>query len=135
MSIEQGLYDAALELIKIRYPSKDGGAAAVRTQKGTILTSISPSVENDALSLCMEVGAILEAEKLDEQITHSICLYRENSKILILTPCGICQERLIHWGDEVMVAISNPQNKLNFVQLKELMPHHWSQVNRALDTK
>lgn len=52
----------------------------------------------------MEVGAILEAHKLDEVVTHSLCIYREdeNSTFVILTPCGICQERLVHWGGEVL---------------------------------
>ncbi|MGH0001036.1 cytidine deaminase [Pseudovibrio ascidiaceicola] len=87
-----------------RYPTGWGGAASIRTESGKILTSIAPDTKNDGLSLCMEVGAILEAHKLDEVVTHSLCIYREdeNSTFVILTPCGICQERLVHWGGEVL---------------------------------
>lgn len=60
-SIEKDLYDAAAQLIEKRYPTGWGGAAAVRTQSGKILTSVAPDVKNAALSLCMEVGAYLEA--------------------------------------------------------------------------
>lgn len=124
------MYIAAMELISQRYPSGEGGAAALRTETGRILTSISPDVRNDALSLCMEVGACLEAEKLGEAITHSLCLYRKQpaDSCFILTACGICQERLRFWGGEVKVAVTNPGNKVEFVLLDDLMPYHWSNV-------
>ncbi len=130
-NIEQQLYQAALDLINTRYPNGWGGAAAVRTRSGKILTSVAPDVKNDALSLCMEVGAYLEAHKLNEEVTHSLCLCREDEhgEILILSPCGVCQERLVHWGGDVQAAISNPGNKLVFKTIRELMPHHWSLVN------
>lgn len=131
MNSEQDLYKAAKELAIRKYPEGWGGAAAVLTAGGKILTSISPQVINDGLHLCMEVGAFLEAEKLGEEISHSLCLYRENENrdFVILTPCGICQERLLRWGRGVQAAVSNPANKLIFKSLRELMPHHWSMVN------
>jgi cytidine deaminase len=131
MNIEHKLYNSAKELIERRYPTGWGGAAAVAIEDGNILTSVAPEIENHALSLCMEVGALLEANKLQKRVTHSLCIYRENEKteFVILSPCGICQERLIYWGNEVQVAITNPKNELQFLSLMQLMPHHWSQVN------
>ncbi len=128
---EQELYHAVVELIKKRYPRGWGGAAAVRTETGKIITSIAPDTKNDALSLCMEVGAFLEAHKLNEKVTHSLCICREDesSEFLVLSPCGVCQERLIHWGGDVKAAISTKENKLVFKTIRELMPHHWSLVN------
>ncbi len=128
---EQELYHAAVELIKKRYPRGWGGAAAVRTETGKILTSIAPDTKNDALSLCIEVGAFLEAHKLNEKVTHSLCICREDesSEFLVLSPCGVCQERLVHWGGDVKAAISTKENKLVFKTIRELMPHHWSLVN------
>ncbi|EFO49198.1 cytidine deaminase [Vibrio parahaemolyticus] len=130
-NIEKELYQAAIELVNMRYPSGWGGAAAVRTESGKILTSIAPDTKNDALSLCMEVGAYLEAHKLNERVTHSLCLCRENEndEFLILSPCGVCQERLVHWGGDVKAAITTPENTLVFKTIRELMPHHWSLVN------
>lgn len=129
--IEKDLYNAAVQLIESRYPAGWGGAAAVRTASGKILTSIAPDVKNDALSLCMEVGAYLEAHKLNDAVTHSLCLCRkdEQSEFLILSPCGVCQERLVHWGGDVKAAISTKGNELVFKTIRELMPHHWSLVN------
>ncbi|TOA25730.1 cytidine deaminase [Vibrio parahaemolyticus] len=130
-NIEKELYQAAIELVNMRYPSGWGGAAAVRTESGKILTSIAPDTKNDALSLCMEVGAYLEAHKLNERVTHSLCLCREseNDEFLILSPCGVCQERLVHWDGDVKAAITTPENALVFKTIRELMPHHWSLVN------
>lgn len=129
--MEEKLFDAAIQLMNTRYPSGWGGAAALATESGKILTSVAPETKNDALALCMEVGACLEAHKINEKITHSLCLCRESpaSEIIILTPCGICQERLSHWGGDVSVAVSNIENKLVFKTLRELMPYHWSMVN------
>jgi cytidine deaminase len=134
MMIEDQLYTAAKELIKLRYPKGWGGAAAIRTETGKIITSVAPDVENDALALCTEVGAYLEAHKMNEAITHSLCLTREDEKseILVLTPCGICQERLVHWGGSVLAAVTNSENKLVFKTLRELQPYHWSAVNGKL---
>lgn len=97
MDIEHNLYEAAVMLIQNRYPKGFGGAAAIRTESGKILTSVAPDTKHDGLSLCMEVGAYLEAHKLNEAVTHSLCICREdeNSEFLILSPCGICQERLV----------------------------------------
>ncbi|EKM21276.1 cytidine deaminase [Vibrio harveyi] len=128
-NIEKELYQAAIELVNMRYPSGWGGAAAVRTESGKILTSIAPDTKNDALSLCMEVGAYLEAHKLNERVTHSLCLCRENDEFLILSPCGVCQERLVHWGGDVKAAITTLENALVFKPIRELMPNHWSLVN------
>lgn len=131
MTIETTLFDQAKLLIKRRYPTGWGGAASIRTKSGKILTSVAPDTKNDGLSLCMEVGAILEAHKLNEGVTHSLCIYREdeNSPFVVLTPCGICQERLVHWGGDVLAAISNKDIQLIFKTLRELQPHHWSLVN------
>ena len=125
------LFKAAMLTAELRYPRGWSGAAALMTASGQILTSVAPETKNDALSLCMEVGACLEAHKLNENVTHSICLCRENEQeqFMILSPCGICSERLAHWGGDVLVAISNPENAVIFKPLRELLPHHWSQVN------
>ena len=128
MKIEQQLYAAAAELIYLRYPNGWGGAAAVRTESGKILTSVAPDIKVASLGLCMEVGAFLEAHKLNEVVTHSLCIAREdeNSELRVLSPCGVCRERLAHWGGDVLAAISTSNHALTFKTLRELMPDHWS---------
>ncbi len=95
--------DAGVTTVELRYPTGWGGAAAIRVASGKILTSVAPDTNNDALSLCMEVGGCLEAHKLNECVTHSICVFRDNESqpFKILSPCGICSERLAYWGGDV----------------------------------
>ncbi len=130
MCIEEELYRAAVNQAVGRYPTSWAGAAAIRTMSGTILTSIAPDTNNEALSLCMEVGAFLEAHRRNEAVTHSLCVARENedSEFRILSPCGVCQERLAHWGGDVEAAITNPENRVIFKTIRELMPYHWSEA-------
>lgn len=130
LSIEQQLYDAVKNLIEQRYPHNWGGAAAIRVEDGSIYTSVAPDVINASTELCMETGAILEAHKFHKKVTHSICLARENehSELKVLSPCGVCQERLFYWGPEVLCAITNSKQDIIFKPLKELQPYHWSEA-------
>ncbi|MGG0288500.1 cytidine deaminase [Peribacillus butanolivorans] len=128
MNTEQKLFDAVTNLIEKRYPEGWGGAAALALEDGSILTSVAPDIINDSTNLCMETGAILEAHKLNKKITHSICVVRddEKSEFKVLSPCGICQERLFYWGPTVKVAVTLPGRDLTFKTLSEVQPYHWT---------
>ncbi|MCA0972073.1 cytidine deaminase [Halobacillus litoralis] len=128
MGVEQKLFEEAKQLLEQRYPEGWGGAAAMYTDDGRVLTSVAPEVVNASTELCIETGAILEAHKWNAAVTHSICVVRENESedVRILTPCGVCQERLMYWGREVKAAVSNRGNELLYKTLDELQPHHWS---------
>lgn len=130
MNIKQLLFDEAVKLIESRYPKGWGGAAAMYTSDGHVLTSVAPEVINASTELCMETGSILEAHKLNTKVTHSICVARddENADYKILTPCGVCQERLFYWGPEVSVAIYTPDGSLVYKTLGEVQPYHWSKA-------
>lgn len=126
--IEETLYRLAVELIQKRYPRGWGGAAVLRTEQDHYLTSVALETANASAELCIEVGAMCEAHKLQERVTHGLCLVREDehSPFTVLTPCGICQERYRFWGEQVRVAVTTPDNSLRFVSLGELQPYHWS---------
>ena len=132
--IEQRLFDAAAEFVQQRYPQGWGGTGAVYTDAGSLLISVAPEVINDATNLCMETGAYLEAHKLNERVTHSLCIARddENSAFKVLTPCGICQERLFYWGEDVKAAVYDPSGNLVFKTLNEIQPYHWSKAYRNI---
>lgn len=128
--IENEMYRWARELIEKRYPAGWGGAGIVHTERGHYFTSVSIETENASTVLCIETGAMLEAHKFDEKVTHCMCLVRDDEKsdFKILTPCGICQERLRYWGEDVQVAVTTEDNSLLFVELKELQPYHWTRA-------
>lgn len=133
--VEKEMYKQAVELIEIRYPVGWGGAGVVRTEEGHYFTSVSIETANASAVLCIETGAILEAHKYNEKVTHCLCLVREDEKspFKVLTPCGICQERLRYWGEEVSVAVTTDDNSLKFVTLGKLQPHHWTNAYSADD--
>ena len=128
MTIEQRLFEASTDLIKCRYPNGWGGAAAMATDDGQILTSVAPEVLNASTELCIETGAILEAHKLNCCITHTMCVVRddEQAPFKILTPCGVCQERLNYFGPDVLAAVTNSEQTILFKSLQQLQPYHWS---------
>ena len=61
-------------------------------------------------------------------MTHSLCAHRadEKSPYRVLSPCGICQERLRYYGVDVLVGVTTPDLALKFVRLDELQPYHWT---------
>lgn len=130
MQMGELLYKEAVKLIESRYPKGWGGAAAMLTEDGEVLTSVAPENINASTELCIETGAILEAHKLNKAITHSICVVREDeaSPFVILTPCGVCQERLFYWGPNVKAAVYKEDSSREFHTLEEIQPYHWYQA-------
>jgi len=133
MKLNQELVDAAIELMETKFPTGSGGAAAMYTGTGEILTSVGiEGHQHDSANLCHETGAILEALKFGKNITASVCVYRESehNPTIILSPCGMCQERLRIWGENIEVAIPAPKNptKWEAKTLKELQPYYWGNV-------
>ena len=130
MSIEQRLYDTAVDFIKKRYPTGWGGASVIHTDDDRFLISVAIEVFNASAELCIETGAICEAHKWNVGVTHCICVVRddEHSDFKVLTPCGICQERLRYWGEDVLVGVTTNDNSLKFIRLGELMPYYWGKA-------
>lgn len=128
--IEDKMYQLATDLIRKRYPKGWGGAAVIRTENDNYYTSVPIETANSSAVLCIEVGAMCEAHKYNEKVTHCLCVVRDQEKapFKVLSPCGICQERLRYWGEEVLVGVTHGGRKLKFVTLKELTPFHWSEA-------
>ena len=135
VTIEKEMYKIAKEFIEKRYPVGWGGVAVIHTEEGHYFTSVSIETSNASAVLCIETCAILETHKYNERVTHCLCLVRddEKSSFKILTPCGICQERLRFWGKEVQVAVTTDDNSVKFVTLDELQPYHWTNAYPAYE--
>ena len=132
MQLDQRLVDAAIELAESRFPTGESGAAAMYTEDGQMRTSVALDTHNAAAVLCHETGAICEAHKHNVAVTATVCVSRltENDPFLILTPCGICQERLALWGQDVEVAVPTPEDptKWQAKRLHDIQPHYWYNV-------
>lgn len=128
--LDQRLVDAALAQLDRRWPADEpGGAAALRLEDGEILTSVGLDNLNGGVSLCHETGAICQAYTLDRRVTASVCVCRvpERDQVLILPPCGICQERLALWGPEVQVAVPDADSAKGWRArtLRDVNPYYW----------
>lgn len=132
-AIENKMFQIAKELIEKRYPKGWGGAAVIRTQEDHYFSSVAIETANSSATLCIEVGAMCEAHKYNEKVTHCLCIVRddENSLYKVLSPCGICQERLRYWGEDVQVGVTTQSGELLFAELKELQPYHWTRAYNA----
>ena len=129
MHLDERLVEAAIAQAERRFPIGNGGAAALYLSDGRILTSVALNSPNEKVNLCHETGAICEANRLNVSVTASVCVDRRSEKdpFYILTPCGVCQERLALWGLDVEVAVPAPGNphKWQARKLCEVQPHYW----------
>lgn len=129
MGLDSKLVEATKAFIQSRFPG-DGwaGAAGMYTEDGEILISTAPDVVNASVELCHETGAFCEAYKRNKKVIASVCVSRDDKGLFhILTPCGVCQERLMVYGDEVEVAVPLDDNstKWSAKKLKEVQPFYW----------
>ena len=131
--IETKMYEMAVAFLQKRFPTGWGGVGIVHTAQGSFFTSVALECANASALLCIETGAMCEAQKYNERITHCLCVVREdeNAPFTVLSPCGICQERLRYWGEDVQVGVTTGGDELLFVELKELQPYHWSNAYPA----
>lgn len=132
MKLDQQLVDAAIAEIERRFPNEIGIAAALYTSQGEILTGVRFRIEYGPGRLCAETEPMLNAHRHGKRITASVCLYRDplDGRYLVLSPCGLCQERLLYWGKDVEVAVPDPHDPACWISrtLHDLVPHYWRDV-------
>ncbi|MDP3992936.1 MAG: cytidine deaminase [bacterium] len=129
MEVDRKLHEAARELL-MQHPNQ--AASACYTEDGQILTGISVDSPHEQACLCAETGPICEAQKLKKIILASICIANDNktSRVIIYTPCGICQERFFSFGENVQVAIPQEDDPTEWhsVPLKQVQPYWWKKA-------
>lgn len=133
MKLDQRLVDTAIAEINRRFPREVGIAAALYTTDGGILLGVRFKLMSYGPGrLCAETEAILAAYRQDKIVTASVCMYHDptNGRYLVLSPCGLCQERLRHWGKNVEVAVPHPTDPTRWLAktLDDLAPHYWRNV-------
>lgn len=120
---------ACKALIKQRYPDGgDHGAAAVLLDDGTVLTGTAPGAVNPSVQVCHEIEPYCGAHRLDRRIIASVCLHRQpGGRTVVLSPCGVCRERLAMHGPWVLVAVADHDDLTSVVwkSLKDVLPDYW----------
>jgi cytidine deaminase len=131
MKVDQKLFDAAAGQLRRRWPEGDRGvAAAVYLDDGSVLTGVGLDNINAVMGLCAETGPICQAYTMGRSITASICVAPDpgGPDLLVLAPCGACQERLALWGADVEVAVASAESVAGWESkpLVEVNPHYWA---------
>jgi cytidine deaminase len=118
-----------MELIDSRFPDDtDRGAAAMLLQDGTVVTGTAPDAVNPSVEVCHEIEPYCAAFRLGQPVVASICLHRQPSgRTVVLSPCGVCRERLAVHGPHVLVAVAHPDDatKIGWKELREVLPDYW----------
>lgn len=119
-------------LIDTRFPAGDErGAAAVLLADGSVVTGTSPDFFNMSTTVCHEIEPYCAAFRLDQRIVASLCLHRTaEGGFVVLSPCGVCRERLAIHGPEVQVAVPgvDEATAVRWVTLREALPYYWVTV-------
>ncbi|MGA9860001.1 MAG: cytidine deaminase [Solirubrobacteraceae bacterium] len=121
--------EACTGLLESRFPGEDDrGAAAVLLADGTVLTGTAPESINPAVQLCHEVEPYCGAFRLGQRIVASVCVHRQaGGRTVVLSPCGVCRERLAVHGPDVLVAVADREDPTVAVwkTLKTVLPDYW----------
>ena len=95
---------------------------------GTVLTGTAPDALNRSVEVCHEVGPYCEAFRLAQPVVASVCLHRTtDGNHRVLSPCGVCRERLAVYGASVLVAVPEraATEQVRWITLREALPHYW----------
>jgi cytidine deaminase len=123
--------EACRALIRDRFGQAEHGAAAMLLDDGTILTGTAPDSLNPAVQICHEIEPFCAAYRLGKSIVASVCLHQDpTGTMLVLSPCGVCRERLAAHGPNVLVAVADPTDRTMPVwkTLKDVLPDYWLMV-------
>ena len=124
--------DACRGLIEHRFPGREErGAAAMLLADGTVLTGTAPDAVNPAVEVCHEIEPYAAAFRLEQEIVASVCLHRDDKgRFLVLSPCGVCRERLAVHGPDVLVGVAGGEDPTQVVwkPLREVLPDYWMTV-------
>jgi cytidine deaminase len=121
--------DACRSLICDRFHDDDHhGAAAMLLDDGTLVTGTAPDAINPSVEVCHETEPYCAAFRLGRRVLASVCLHREpGGRTVVLSPCGVCRERLAVYGPNVLVAVADVDDPTLVVwkPLKAVLPDYW----------
>jgi cytidine deaminase len=128
--VDERLVEAAVAQMNERRQPGENAAAAIYLDTFEIVTSIAFDPPNVYAGCCHETGAILEAYRRDRSVLASVCVCQPpgSPTVLVLPPCGICQERLFWWGADVEVGVPDPDDQARWLSkpLREIAPYYWA---------
>ncbi len=98
---------------------------------GSILVGTSPDALNASVEVCHEVEPYCAAFRLGQPVVASVCLHRQSGgRVVVLSPCGVCRERLAVYGPRVLVGVADRSDASRVVwkPLSDVLPDYWMTV-------
>ena len=65
---------------------------------------------------------------MNQPVVASVCLHRQpGGRTVVLSPCGVCRERLAVYGPAVLVAVADRSDPTVVVwkTLSDVLPDYW----------
>ena len=97
-----------------------------------MLTGTGPDYPNASVTVCHETEPYCAAFRLGRRIRASVCLARtDDGRFVVLSPCGVCRERLAVHGPDTLVAVPGTDTASTgtedpaWVSLRSALPHYW----------
>lgn len=101
--------------------SKFRVSAVLVTDDGTLYTGVNVENSSYGLTNCAERSALFSAVSAGERKFKTILLVSDAEDFI--TPCGACRQVLMEvCGPELDVVMTNGDNELRIVKLKDLLP-------------
>lgn len=102
--------DTCRALLNRLFPGDDhAGAAAMLLGDGTTLTGTASDAINPSVEVRHGIEPNCAAFRLGQPVVASICLHRQpGGRAVVLSPCGVCRERLAVHGPDVKVGAPYP---------------------------
>ncbi len=127
------LHRAAAELIMARYaPRRHVIAAAVRGGSGQIYTAVNLDCHLRRAAVCAEGAAIALAMSAGEEKITAVLALRYDPEVgapWIVSPCGICRELILDYGEGAQVYVPNAGGP-HAAAAEALLPNRYAKMQK-----
>ena len=128
------LYQSAAALIKSRYaPRKHVIAAAVMGGSGKIYSAVNLDSHLRRAAVCAEGAAIAIAMSAGEEKITAVLALRydpETGEPWVVSPCGVCRELILDYGQDAAVYVPNGANQPNVMIASDLLPNRYAKQGK-----
>jgi cytidine deaminase len=94
--------------------------AAIQGKSGRIYSAGNIENASSSVGICAERAAIAKALASGERKFEALAVIGDTPKPL--SPCGICRQMLIEFGDEIKVIMANLKGDAAMATITELLP-------------
>lgn len=131
---DRELVRAAEEIILRLYEAdRHHVAAALRTRDGTVFTAVHLDTYVGACAVCAEAAVVAKAASEGHRDLDTVVAvrWRGSGKPVVVSPCGLCRELLVDYGDPAVLH-AGPDGRVLRTRASRLLP---APYRRAEETR